>query len=139
MAALMRSAEAVGIDGIVLPKNRSATITPAVVNASAGAVEYLKIALVTNLVRTMKQFQKEGFWFAGLEDEPGAQRYDRVDFNVSLGLVVGSEGQGLGRLVKETCDYLVKIPMQGHISSLNASIAGSIVLYEAWRQRNVSE
>ena len=138
VAALMRSAEAVGIDGIVLPKNRSASITPAVVNASAGAVEYLKIALVTNLVRTMKQFQKDGFWFAGLEDEPGAQRYDRVDFNVPLGLVVGSEGQGLGRLVKETCDYLVKIPMQGHISSLNASIAGSIVLYEAWRQRNIS-
>lgn len=136
LAALMRSAEAVGAGGVVLPRNRSANITPAVVNASAGAVEYLKVALVTNLVRTMEELKREGFWFVGLEDEPGAQRYDQADFDVPLGLVVGSEGQGLGRLVKRTCDYLVKIPMEGNISSLNASIAGSIVLYEAWRQRN---
>lgn len=138
LGALIRSAEAVGVDGIVLPRNRSVNVTPAVVNASAGAVEHLKVALVTNLTRTIARLKKEGLWIAGLEAEPEAQRYDQVDLNVPLGLVVGSEGRGLGRLVKESCDYLVKLPMRGRVSSLNASIAGSVVLYEAWRQRNIT-
>jgi len=138
LGALIRSAEAVAVTGIVLPRNRSVNVTPAVVNASAGAVEHLKVALVTNLARTMARLKEEGFWIVGLEAEPEAQRYDQVDLNVSLGLVVGSEGRGLGRLIRERCDYLVKLPMRGQISSLNASIAGSIVLYEAWRQRNIT-
>ena len=138
LGSLIRSAEAVGVAGIVLTRNRSVNVTPAVVNASAGAVEHLKVALVTNLARTIARLKKEGFWIAGLEAEPEAHRYDQVDLNVPLGLVVGSEGRGLGRLVKERCDYLVKLPMRGRISSLNASIAGSIVLYEAWRQRNIT-
>jgi len=135
LGALIRSAEAVGVAGLVLPRNRSASVTPAVVNASAGAVEHLKVAQVTNLVRTMNRLKQAGFWLVGLEGEPGVQRYDQADLDVPLGLVVGGEGQGLGRLVKQTCDYLVGLPMLGRISSLNASIAGSIVLYEAWRQR----
>ena len=138
LGALIRSAEAAGVAGIVLPRNRSVNVTPAVVNASAGAVEHLRVALITNLARTIARLKKEGFWIVGLEAEPEAHRYDQVDLNVPLGLVVGSEGRGLGRLVKERCDYLVKLPMRGHISSLNASIAGSIVLYEAWRQRNIT-
>jgi 23S rRNA (guanosine2251-2'-O)-methyltransferase len=134
--ALIRTAEAVGVVGVILPRYRSVSVTPAVVNASAGAVEHLKVALVPNLVAAMEKMKKAGFWLAGLEDAPGAQRYDQADFNVALGLVVGSEGQGLGRLVRRTCDYVVRLPMSGQITSLNASIAGSIVLYEAWRQRN---
>ena len=136
LAVLMRTAEAVGVRGVVLPRHRSVSVTPAVVNASAGAIEHLRVALVANLVRTMEILKKEGFWLAGLGDLPGAQRYDQANLNVPLGLVVGSEGEGLGRLVKDTCDYMVRLPMTGHISSLNASTAGSIVLYEAWRQRN---
>jgi len=86
----------------------------------------------------MGELKRAGFWLVGLEAEQSAQRYDQADLNRPLGLVVGSEGQGLGRLVKETCDYLLRIPMMGRVTSLNASIAGSIVLYEAWRQRNTS-
>jgi 23S rRNA (guanosine2251-2'-O)-methyltransferase len=134
--ALIRTAEAVGVSGVVLPKHRSVAVTPAVVNASAGAVEHLLVASVSNLVATMEKLKKEGFWLVGLEDVPGAQRYDQADLNVPLGLVVGNEGTGLGRLVRKTCDFMVRLPMVGQISSLNASIAGSIVLYEAWRQRN---
>ena len=135
LGSLIRTAEVVGVAGVVLPRNRSASVTPAVVNASAGAVEHLRVAQVTNLVRTMNHLKEAGYWLAGLEGESGVQRYDQADLNVPLGLVVGSEGQGLGRLVKQTCDYLVGLPMLGQISSLNAGIAGSIVLYEAWRQR----
>lgn len=138
LGTLIRSAEAVGVSGLILPRNRSATVTPAVVNASAGAVEHLGVALVTNLERTITRLKDEGFWIAGLEAEPVAYRYDQVDLNVPLGLVVGSEGRGLGRLVKERCDYLLQLPMTGHVTSLNAGVAGSIVLYEAWRQRNAT-
>jgi 23S rRNA (guanosine2251-2'-O)-methyltransferase len=134
--ALIRTAEAVGVTGVVLPRYRSVSVTPAVVNASAGAVEHLKVALVPNLVSAMEKMKQAGFWLVGLEDVPGAQRYDQADLNVPLGLVVGSEGQGLGRLVRRTCDFVVRLPMSGQITSLNASIAGSIVLYEAWRQRH---
>jgi 23S rRNA (guanosine2251-2'-O)-methyltransferase len=135
LGTLIRCAEAVGAAGVVLPKNRSVGVTPAVVNASAGAVEHVQVALVTNLVRTMGELKRADFWLVGLEDEQSAQRYDQADLKRRLGLVVGGEGQGLGRLVKETCDYLVRVPMMGRVTSLNASIAGSIVLYEAWRQR----
>ncbi len=135
LGSLIRSAEAVGVAGVILPKRRSVGVTPAVVNASAGAVEHVKVALVTNLVRAMGELKDAGFWLVGLDAGQSAQRYDQADLNRPIGLVVGSEGQGLGRLVKETCDYLVRIPMAGRVSSLNASTAGSIVLYEAWRQR----
>ena len=135
LGSLIRTAEAIGVAGLILPRNRSASVTPAVVNATSGAVEHLKVAQVTNLVRTMDQLKEVGFWIVGLEGEAGVQRYDQADLKVPLGLVVGSEGQGLGRLVKQTCDFLVGLPMLGRISSLNASIAGSVVLYEAWRQR----
>jgi len=135
LGGLIRTAEAVGVQGIVLPRHRAVGVTPAVVNASAGAVEHLRVALVTNLVQAMEKLQGQGFWLVGLEDEPEAQPYHQARLDTPLALVVGSEGQGLGRLVKKSCDYLVKIPMTGQITSLNASIAGSIVLYEAWRQR----
>ena len=133
--ALLRTGEAVAVSGVVLPKRRSVGVTPAVVNASAGAVEHLRVAQVTNMARAMEALKTKGFWIVGLEDDAQARPYDQVDLDVPLALVVGSEGQGLGRLVKRTCDFLVRLPMRGRISSLNASIAGSIVLYEALRQR----
>jgi 23S rRNA (guanosine2251-2'-O)-methyltransferase len=135
LGALLRTAEIVGVHGVVIPKRRAVGITPAVVNSSAGATEHLLVARVTNLVRTMKELKARGLWIVGLEDVPQAQPYYQSDLKMPLALVVGSEGRGMRRLVRETCDILIRLPMRGKISSLNAAVAGSIALYEAWRQR----
>ena len=135
LGSLFRSAEAFGVHGIILPKHRAAHITPAVVNASAGAVEHLRIGLVTNLVREMKALKDAGLWIAGLEAREDALNVDEVDLNGPLAVVVGSEGFGLSRLVAETCDWLVKLPMRGRINSLNAAVAGSIFLFWAMQAR----
>lgn len=131
VGTLLRSAEAVGVTGVIFPEHRAATITPAVVNASSGATEWLRIARVTNLTRTLKQLKDGGVWVAGLEGVPEAKPIGTVDLTGSLALVVGSEGGGISRLVRETCDYLVRLPMHGHVGSLNAAVAGSIALYAA--------
>jgi 23S rRNA (guanosine2251-2'-O)-methyltransferase len=133
--SLLRTAESVGVHGVIIPKRRAVGITPAVVNSSAGATEHLLIAQVTNLVQTMEELKAKGLWIVGLEDVPQAQPYDQSDLTMPLALVVGSEGRGMGRLVRETCDILIRLPMRGKVSSLNASVAGSIALYEVWRQR----
>ena len=133
--ALLRTAEIVGVHGVVIPKRRAVGVTPAVVNASAGAAEHLLVAQVTNLVRTMEELKSKGLWVVGLEDVPRAQPYDQSDLKMPLVLVVGSEGRGMRRLVRETCDLLIRLPMRGKIGSLNAAVAGSIALYEVWRQR----
>jgi 23S rRNA (guanosine2251-2'-O)-methyltransferase len=134
VATLLRTAEAVGVAGVALPERRAALITPAVSNASAGAVEHLQIAMVNNLPRAIAQLQAAGLWVAGLQEE-GAQLYNKVDLRGPLVIVVGSEGSGLQRLTAEKCDFLLRLPMFGRIESLNAAVAGSIVLYEATRQR----
>jgi 23S rRNA (guanosine2251-2'-O)-methyltransferase len=135
--ALLRTAEIVGIHGIVIPRRRAVGITPAVVNSSAGATEHLLVARVVNLVRTMEELKTKGLWMLGLEDVSQAQLYDQSDLTMPLALVVGSEDRGMGRLVRETCDILIRLPMRGKISSLNAAVAGSIALYEVWRQRRM--
>lgn len=135
--ALLRTAEIVGVHGVVIPKRRAVGITPAVVNSSAGATEHLSVARVTNLVRTMEKLKAQGLWIVGLEDVPQARSYYQSDLTIPLALVVGSEGRGMGRLVRETCDILIRLPMRGKISSLNAAVAGSIALYEVWRQREM--
>jgi len=135
LGTLLRTAEAVGVHGVVIPRRRAAQVTPAVSNASAGAVEHLLIAQVTNLVRTMGDLKEQGLWIVGLERTPQAQDYRQADLNMPLALIVGSEGGGLRRLVRERCDLLVQLPMRGKVNSLNASVAGSIALYEAWQQR----
>ncbi|MEI7768489.1 MAG: 23S rRNA (guanosine(2251)-2'-O)-methyltransferase RlmB [Chloroflexales bacterium] len=135
IGTLLRTAEVVGIHGVAMPGRRAAEITPAVVNASSGATEHLKIVLVTNLSQTIATLQKQGVWVVGLEDDEQAQDIDSADLNLPLALVVGAEGPGLARLVRERCDFLVRLPMAGQIASLNASVAGSIALYNAWRQR----
>lgn len=135
LGTLLRTAEAVGVHGVIIPKRRAVAVTPAVVNASAGAVEHLLVARVTNVVQAMDRLKAAGVWVVGLEDVPEAQLYHRADLNIPLALVVGSEGGGMRRLVRERCDFLIRLPMRGRIGSLNASVAGSIALYEIWRQR----
>jgi 23S rRNA (guanosine2251-2'-O)-methyltransferase len=134
LGSLLRTAEAVGAHGVIIPEHRAAGLTPAVDKSSAGAIEHLLVAQVTNLTRTVDALKKGGIWVVGLAGE-ATQDYDRVDLDRPLALVVGNEGKGIGRLLREHCDFLVRLPMRGKVNSLNAAVAGSIVLYAAWRQR----
>jgi 23S rRNA (guanosine2251-2'-O)-methyltransferase len=134
--SLLRTAQAVAVNGVLLPEHRSVGVTPAVSNSSAGAVEHLKVARVTNLARALQELKSQGVWVFGLSVEAEAP-YWTADLRGGACLVVGSEGSGLGRLVRERCDVLINIPMAaGSVQSLNASVAGSLVLYEAYRQRS---
>jgi 23S rRNA (guanosine2251-2'-O)-methyltransferase len=137
VGSLLRTAEAVGVHGVVIQRRRAVGITPAVVRASAGAVEHLLVAQVTNLVETIRRLKARDVWVAGLEASRGAQLCHESDLSIPLALVVGSEGDGLRRLVRERCDFLLRLPMLGQVSSLNASVAGSVVLYETLRQREI--
>jgi 23S rRNA (guanosine2251-2'-O)-methyltransferase len=135
LGTLIRTAQAVGTTGLILPEHRAAGVTPAVSRSSAGAVEHLAVAQVTNLTRTLTTLKERGVWVYGLAVE-GTQDFWSVDWTTPSALVVGAEGPGLGRLVRETCDGLIRIPMAaGAVQSLNAATAGSLVLYEAFRQR----
>jgi 23S rRNA (guanosine2251-2'-O)-methyltransferase len=135
VGSLLRTAEAVGVHGMVIQRRRAVGITPAVVHASAGAVEHLLVAQVTNLVDAIGRLKGHDVWVAGLEVARDAQFHTKADLTGALALVVGSEGEGMRRLVRERCDFLVQLPMRGQVTSLNASVAGSIVLYEVLRQR----
>jgi 23S rRNA (guanosine2251-2'-O)-methyltransferase len=135
LGTLLRTAEVVGVHGVVIPKRRAVGVTPAVANASAGATEHLQVMRVTNLARFIGELRERGVWVVGLEDLPQARLYSQFDLRGPLALVVGSEGRGMRRLVLERCDVVLRLPMRGHIGSLNAAVAGSIALYEAWRQR----
>jgi 23S rRNA (guanosine2251-2'-O)-methyltransferase len=132
--SLLRTAAAVGVSGVVVPQHRAVGVTPGVRRASAGTVERLRVARVTNLVRALEQLKAAGVWIVGL-DAAAPQRYDTVDARGPTALVVGSEEQGLGRLVRQACDFVVSLPMEPGVESLNAAVAGSIVLYEYYRQR----
>jgi 23S rRNA (guanosine2251-2'-O)-methyltransferase len=135
VGSLLRTAEAVGVRGVVIQRRRAVDITSAVVHTSAGAVEHLRVAKVTNLVRAIDWLKDQRVWIVGMEALPGAQPCYEADLTGSLGVVVGSEGKGMRRLVRESCDFLVRLPMRGAVNSLNASIAGSVMLYEVLRQR----
>ena len=134
LGALLRTANGAGVDGVILPERRSASVTATVAKTSAGASEYVRIARVTNLVRSLEQMKQAHVWVVGL-DERGTQDYFDYDFRSDCLLVLGREGAGLHDLVKKTCDHLLRIPMAGEISSLNVSVAGAVVMYEAMRQR----
>jgi len=134
LGALLRTANGAGVDGVILPERRSASVTATVAKTSAGASEYVRIARVTNLVRSLEQMKQAHVWVVGL-DERGSQDYFDYDFRSDCLLVLGREGAGLHDLVKKTCDHLLRIPMAGEISSLNVSVAGAVVMYEAMRQR----
>ncbi|HET9494455.1 MAG TPA: 23S rRNA (guanosine(2251)-2'-O)-methyltransferase RlmB [Chloroflexia bacterium] len=135
---LLRTSEAVGVTAVVILDRRQVEVTPAVSNASAGAVEHMSVCLANNLARAIEELKETGMWVYALQAEPGAQTYTQADLRGALGLVVGSEGRGVGRLVRERCDGALEIPMRGRIESLNAAVAGSVVLYEALRQRTAS-
>lgn len=134
LGALLRTADATGVHGVLIPKRRSVPLTATVAKTSAGAIEYVPVARIGNIAQTLKTLKDKGFWVAGA-DMDGTQNYYEADLTGPLVLVVGSEGKGMGRLTKEACDFMVKMPMTGRINSLNASVAGSILMYESMRQR----
>ncbi|MBI5957540.1 MAG: 23S rRNA (guanosine(2251)-2'-O)-methyltransferase RlmB [Chloroflexi bacterium] len=135
VGALLRVADAVGVHGIVLQERRGVDVTASVVNASSGAVEHLSVSVVANLVTAMRRLKEEGIWLVGLDIGPDTVTLDKADLNRPIALVMGSEGDGLRRLVRETCDMWITLPMRGHVGSLNVAAAGSIALYAAWQAR----
>ncbi len=139
LGSLLRTAEACGVTGVILPEDRGALVTPAVVRASVGASEHLKIAHVVNLAQAMKSLQEHNVWLTGLDMTPEAKPYTAIDFHGKCGIVVGNEGSGLGSLIGKTCDFIGYIPMQGSVASLNAGVAGAIALYEAVRQKRAGK
>lgn len=135
LGAILRTADAVGAHGVIIPKRRSAQLTPAAVKASAGAAEHVPVARVANIARTLEGLKAEGLWVVGT-DAQADQDYRTADYAVPLALVVGSEGRGMSRLVRETCDVLVRLPMVGRITSLNAAVAAALLMYEVFRARH---
>ncbi|MGN0621439.1 MAG: 23S rRNA (guanosine(2251)-2'-O)-methyltransferase RlmB [Porcipelethomonas sp.] len=134
LGAIIRTAEAAGADGIIIPKRRSASLNATVFKTSAGAASWLPVARVSNLAAAVDELKKRGVWIYGTD--ASGDDYDGADLKGSIALVIGSEGFGMGRLIKEKCDFLLKLPMNGKITSLNASVAAGIFMYEAVRQRN---
>jgi 23S rRNA (guanosine2251-2'-O)-methyltransferase len=135
LGAILRTADAAGADGVVIPERRAAGITGTVAKSSAGASEHLPVAKVTNIARTLEELKAKGLWTVGL-DERGKQNYDTLDYKMDCAIVLGAEGKGLHDLVSRKCDFLVSIPMLGKVPSLNVSVAAGIVLYEVVRQRS---
>lgn len=133
LGAIIRTANLAGAHGVIIPKRRAAGLTAVVAKTSAGALHYTPVAKVTNLVKTMEELKEQGLWFV-CADMNGERMYD-LNLKGPIGLVIGSEGEGVGRLVKETCDFVASIPMKGQISSLNASVAAGVLAYEIVRQR----
>jgi len=134
LGAILRTADAAGADGVVIPERRAVGVTATVTKASAGASEYLPIAKVTNIARTLEDLKAKNLWVVGL-DERGSQTYESLDYNMDCAIVLGSEGKGVHDLVAKKCDFLVSIPMLGKVPSLNVSVAAGVVLYEVVRQR----
>lgn len=135
LGAIIRTAECVGVHGVIIPKRGSVGVNATVEKTAAGATEHMKVAKVTNLAETIEDLKKQGMWFVAA-DMGGEEMYN-IDLKGSLGIVVGSEGDGVSRLVREKCDFIATIPMYGKINSLNASVAGGILMYEALRQRKI--
>ena len=138
LGALIRTAECAGVHGVILPKHHAAHVTPAVVKASAGATAHIPVVQVTNIVRTLVELKEQGFWIVGL-DAQGRRSFTDLDYSTPTALIVGNEGRGMRRLVREHCDHLVRIPLYGQITSLNASVAGALVMYEVTRARRTRE
>jgi len=134
LGAILRTADAAGADGVVIPERRAAGVTATVAKVSAGASEHLPIAKVTNIARRLEELKSQNLWIVGL-DERGSQSYDSLDYKMDCALVLGAEGKGLHDLVRKRCDFLVSIPMLGKVASLNVSVAAGVVLYEIVRQR----
>lgn len=138
LGAIIRTADAAGADGVVVPERRAAGVTGTVAKASAGASEHVPIARVTNISRTIEELKQHNVWTVGL-DERATKSYDEVDYCMDCALVIGAEGHGLHDLVRRKCDFLVSIPMLGHVPSLNVSVAAAVVMYEITRQRRAKK
>ena len=136
LGAIIRTCECAGVDGVIYRSHNSVRVNDTVAKVACGALEYMKVAEVTNLVNTLKDLKKKGYWVVG-SDGSSEQLYTDLDYDMNTVLVIGSEGKGMSRLVKEECDFIVKLPMYGHITSLNASVAAGIMVYEVMRQRNL--
>lgn len=135
LGSIMRTADAVGAHGIIIPKRRAVGLTATVAKASTGAIEYIPVARVTNLSRAVEELKERGVWIVGT-DAKGSDDYRNMDGKMPIGLVIGSEGKGMARLMKEKCDFLISLPMAGKVTSLNASVAASLLMYEVYRKRN---
>ena len=138
LGAILRSAEAAGADGVFLPQRRSANLSAAVVKASAGAASHIKVARITNIAQLIESLKKRGYWIAGL-DAASDQPIWSIDLTVPIALILGNEGSGLHRLVREKCDFVVSLPISGNVGSYNVSVAAGIALYEVLRQRGLHE
>lgn len=138
IGSLLRTAEICGIHGVIIQDRHAPDITPAVTQYSAGATEHLLIAQVTNLVSSIQQLKQNNVWIGGMDMDPDAQSVGEIDLSMPLGIIVGHEGQGLRRLVRKNCDFLIRLPMRGKVESLNAAIAGSVLLYFVWQARGFS-
>ena len=134
LGAIIRTCECAGVDGIIYKKHNSVKLTETVAKVASGALEYVKVAEVTNLVNTVKELKKKGYWIVGT-DGSAKDMYNKIDYNMNMVIVIGSEGEGISRLVKEECDFMVKMPMKGKINSLNASVAAGIMIYNVLDKR----
>ncbi|MGR3766459.1 23S rRNA (guanosine(2251)-2'-O)-methyltransferase RlmB [Rossellomorea sp. NS-SX7] len=135
LGSIMRTADASGAHGIIIPKRRAVGLTSTVAKASTGAIEHIPVARVTNLSRAVDELKERGVWVAGT-DAKGKQDYRQLDGTLPIGLIIGSEGKGMSRILRDKCDFLVQLPMTGHVTSLNASVAASILMYEVYRNRH---
>ena len=132
--AIIRTCEAAGVDGIIIPKDRSVQVNSTVIKVSTGAIENVKISKVTNLVNTINYLKKNGYWIVGTD--MNGTNYTKLDYKGKIALIIGNEGEGMGRLVKDSCDFIASIPMIGKTNSLNASVAAGILIYEVVKQNN---
>ncbi|WP_248929047.1 23S rRNA (guanosine(2251)-2'-O)-methyltransferase RlmB [Paenibacillus hamazuiensis] len=137
LGSILRTADCTGVHGVIIPKRRSVGITATVSKTSAGAVEYVPVARVTNIAQTIESLKEQGVWVGGTDVEAKQDVY-KTNLNIPIALVIGNENKGMGRLIKEKCDFLIKLPMFGHINSLNASVAASVLMYEVVRQRSAA-
>jgi 23S rRNA (guanosine2251-2'-O)-methyltransferase len=135
LGSILRTADAAGVHGVIIPKRRAVGLTGTVAKASTGAIEYIPVARVTNISQTIDELKENGIWIMGT-DAKGKQDFREIDGKMPLGIVIGSEGKGISRLVSQKCDFLVRLPMVGHVTSLNASVAASLLMYEVYRKRH---
>ncbi len=134
LGSIMRTADAIGVHGIIIPKRRAVGLTAVVAKASTGAIEHVPVVRVTNLAQTVDELKERGVWIAGT-DAKGSADYRKMDATLPLAIIIGSEGKGMARLLKEKCDFLYHLPMVGHVTSLNASVAAALLMYEVYRKR----
>lgn len=138
LGSILRTADITGVDGVIIPKRRSVGLTSTVAKTSAGAIEYIPVSRVVNLAQTIDYLKAEGFWVIGT-DAYAEQAYFEPDYKLPICLVIGSEGKGISKLIKDKCDFFVKLPMAGHVNSLNASVAAGIIMYEVYKQRTFTK